>query len=205
MPSTVLGVNTGGITEMKKSSLYTKKGDTGGTEFFNGAKTAKCNILLHTCGHLDELNSLVGLLLGHFQDDFQKDRALLIKIQGELLTMGACLMTTQEQREKMGISPENSDLLLEIEERIDSLDTHLPLLKNFILPGGNPGASTAHVCRCVCRRAERSMARAAINTSRENIVSGTMQAMINRLSDYFFVLARSINAATGTRENIWKR
>ena len=190
---------------MKKSSLYTRRGDKGGTEFFGGAKTAKSNKILCTCGHLDELNSFIGTLMGYLQEGFEEDQALLEKVQRELFTMGACLTATGEQREKMKISPENKEFLLEIEKRIDSLDANLPPLKNFILPGGDIGASLAHVCRSVCRRAEREMAHTAISTMGQEIVSGTMQAMVNRLSDYFFVLARFINARRGVKEETWKR
>ena len=184
---------------MKKSSLYTKRGDGGKTAFFDGTRVDKSHDLLNCCGGIDELNSFIGLLSAHIDPDSREEGDLLKTIQGELFTLGVHLMTTVKQRRP----PMDEGLLLAVEKRIDALDEKLPPLKNFILPSGTKGASVAHICRSVCRRIERDMAHIGTRFPEHGGVSPPMQSLINRLSDYFFVLARVLNHRGGKKDDIW--
>ena len=172
---------------MKKSHVYTRSGDDGTTSLVGGTRVPKTHERLEAYGTIDELNAFLGLLMTHLDDEH--DRACVQKIQHTLFIVGSCLATDNAQLPQgkgLTVSPE---LTKELEHEIDCLDEKLPPLKAFILPGGSSGASVCHVCRTVCRRAERRLLTLAATVE----VDAEIQAYINRLSDYLFVLSRKIN------------
>ena len=178
--------------------IYTKTGDKGTTSLLGGTKVSKDDWRLEAYGTVDELNSFIGLLWDSLFNvrDSVKSSEQLEKIQNNLFIVGSCLSYDSLGKDKIKIK-EISDLdISELENWIDEMDTELPELKNFILPRGSQSISLCHVCRTISRRAER---RCVPSTQYPLILK-----YINRLSDYFFVLARFINKKQGFSEVIWK-
>lgn len=175
---------------MAKSKLYTRQGDKGTTTLTDGKKLAKDDLRICAYGTTDELNAHVGLLLPQVrQADLQ---IFLTTVQQRLFEIGSVLSA--------GLSSEPTFGIRALEEEIDRLDSALPPLRDFILPGGCPAACQAHVCRTVCRRAERLV----VSLSRREPVPPAVSAYMNRLSDYFFVLSRYLNFKEGVTEKIWQ-
>ncbi len=188
----------------KKIKIYTKGGDKGKTSLVSGSRVLKSNIRLQAYGEMDELNCFVGLVLtDHFFGDIEniEQKSLLLKIQRELFNMGSWLATEKKNREKYNLPCLNINLVLELEKNIDLLTEELPLLKNFILPGGGLLSAHLNICRVVCRRAERSIV--LMNQEELNEVPQEVLTLINRLSDYFFVLGRWANLKENIPETIW--
>ena len=175
--------------------IYTKTGDQGETALFGGKRVPKSHLRVDAYGTVDELNSFIGLL--HDSVDEQTTRQLLIQIQHRLFSIGAYLASDPDK------SPAQADLtppdVLLLETSMDQMDAGLPELKNFILPGGYPTVSLCHVCRTVCRRAERLVV--ALHT--EAPLEGIVLEYLNRLSDYFFILARYLGQNAGAAEILW--
>jgi cob(I)alamin adenosyltransferase len=146
---------------------------------------------------VDELNSYLGLLRDQLEDE--QLRTAIKTIQDRLFTIGAILATDPEKAGKIQ-TPDlhQSDIEL-LENWIDEMDSKLPELKNFILPGGHTNVSTCHIARCVCRRAERLVV--ALNENEP--VDELVMQYLNRLSDYLFVLSRKIAQILGAAEQIW--
>lgn len=138
---------------MKKSLIYTGGGDKGKTSLVGGQRVSKAHQRIESYGTIDELNSFIGLLITALDD--QADIDFLSFIQHKLFTIGSYLATDQETTELKIESKVTPESIERIEREIDRLDSELPQMKNFILPGGSRSASLAHVCRTVCRRAER--------------------------------------------------
>ena len=169
---------------MKKSIIYTGTGDKGTTSLVGGERVSKAHQRIESYGTVDELNSFIGLLITSLEE--KADQDFLLFIQHKLFTIGSYLATDQENTELKVESKVMPETITRIEREIDRLDNELPKMRNFILPGGSRPASLAHVCRTVCRRAERQIYRLA-----ETIpVEEPVLVFINRLSDYLFVLAR---------------
>jgi cob(I)alamin adenosyltransferase len=178
--------------------IYTKSGDGGETGLFGGRRVPKDHIRLQAYGSIDELNSLLGVVL--VNDVTDKTREILHWLQNILLNLGTDLATPAENL-NTSIKRIGSDLTPRAEAYIDELTVHLPELKNFILPGGTPAAAHLHVARTVCRRAEREIvALAAVESINENV-----SIFVNRLSDLLFVLARYENSSAGKDDTIWKQ
>lgn len=184
---------------MKKSIIYTGKGDKGTTSLVGGQRVSKTDIRIDSYGTIDELNSFIGLLAADMKDEI--DLKTLLFIQHKLFTIGSYLATDQKNTEwvvESGISAQSIELL---EKEIDRIDGDLPKLKSFILPGGTRTSALAHVCRTVCRRAERAVYCLQEKTEiEENVL-----IFINRLSDYFFVLGRKECVANNISEIIWNK
>lgn len=177
------------------SKIYTRTGDDGTTGLFGGARLPKHHIRIEAYGTVDELNSVIGLLASHITD--QETLQLLITIQSRLFTVGSNLASDPS---KDMITPDLTDEDIQMIERtIDRLQTTLPELKNFILPGGNQAVSVAHIARTVCRRAERR----CVALSYDSTVDPIIILYLNRLSDYFFVLARWLGQQEGIAEIKW--
>ena len=170
---------------MKKSSVYTKTGDGGKTSLVGGTRVSKTHIRLEAYGSVDELNSFVGWLIGTIDDVECRD--FLFFVQGKLFSIGGCLATETEPLKHSTTLSEND--ITRIETEIDKIDSQLPPLRKFVLPGGNETASRAHICRTIARRVERQVYRVA----EEYPVADEILVFLNRLSDYFFVLARREN------------
>lgn len=180
--------------------IYTKTGDKGMTSLVGGQRVSKCCDRLESYGTVDELNSHIGVLITYCKAE--EDRLFLTDIQGKLFVVGGYLATdnsTYEVRQGNIVTPE---MVTAVEHEIDRLQTLLPPLRLFILPGGSRGASYAHVCRTVCRRAERCILRLAECGAE---VDDQVIAYVNRLSDYLFVLARKLNVDEGVEDIIWRR
>ena len=163
--------------------IYTKTGDEGMTSLVGGKRVKKCCARLDSYGSVDELNSFIGLLVTYITDE--ADIAFLQKIQGELFMVGGSLATDLSVSEARCEVP--LAMISDIESEIDSLSAALPPLRSFVVPGGSRAAAVAHVCRTVCRRAERCVF-ALIEEG--GAVEENVAVYLNRLSDYFFVLAR---------------
>ncbi|CAM4336012.1 cob(I)yrinic acid a,c-diamide adenosyltransferase [Paenibacillus tarimensis] len=167
--------------------LYTRTGDKGQTSI-KGGRVSKDDVRIEAYGTIDELNAFVGqtaAVLGRSGklDDLASE---LVQIQQELFDCGSDLAFAKEPSVyKVGPEP-----VARLEERIDVLITEAPEITRFILPGGSEEASLLHVCRTVCRRAERRV----VTLAAEHEINGEAAKYINRLSDYFFAAARAANA-----------
>ena len=175
--------------------IYTKTGDKGETALFGGRRLPKSHLRIDAYGTVDELNAFIGLVRDGVAGE--KERAVLYEIQNRLFTVGANLASDPEK------APAIPDLRAEditlLEKEIDRMDEELPVLKNFILPGGHSLVSQAHVARCVCRRAERLV----VAVGQEHQVPEIILQYLNRLSDYLFVLSRYLGHQLGVEEIIW--
>lgn len=138
---------------MKKSLVYTKTGDKGTTSLVGGSRVPKTHIRLEAYGTIDELNSHLGWLNTYLLDE--ADRDFILSIQHKLFSIGSHLATDQEKTQLKAASILTSEDVERIEREIDKLDEQLPELCAFIIPGGSRGAAICHVCRTICRRAER--------------------------------------------------
>lgn len=179
--------------------IYTKTGDSGETGLFGGERVSKSSQRIDAYGTIDELNSFIGVVITEIKDN--EIKSLLCKIQKQLFDVGSDLATPDsETNRKHKIPRITSEYYLETEIAIDHFEDKLEELKNFILPGGSKAAAYLHVCRTVCRRAERAVVELnkTINAG-ENII-----VFLNRLSDLFFVLARYENLVSGIPDTKWK-
>jgi len=175
--------------------IYTKTGDNGTTGLFGGKRIPKDDLRIEAYGTVDELNSFIGLLNSSFNEATQN--YFLSEVQKRLFTIGSNLASDPEKRM---ITPDITDEDIQLlENAMDTMDQLLEPLKNFILPGGDTAISYAHVCRTVCRRAERRV----ITLDRESIVDPKIIVYLNRLSDYFFVLSRYIGHTKDIPEIPW--
>lgn len=179
--------------------VYTKTGDKGTTALIGGTRVAKDHIRIEAYGTVDELNSFVGVLNDQLDDSDIK--TWLFDIQNRLFDLGALLATDPNKDIKMQLPDIEEQHIAGLEQKIDQMEEALPPLKHFILPGGHPAASAAHVCRSVCRRAERN----AIHLQNQNEpVNELAIKYLNRLSDFFFVLSRFIIQNQGGIEVQWR-
>ena len=177
--------------------IYTKTGDQGLTSLIGGTRVPKSSLRIDCYGTVDELNSYVGLLRD--QEVNQARRPLLKEIQDRLFTIGAALAADPE-KSKMKLPDLHAADVTLLEEEMDRMNADLPELRAFILPGGAPAVSFAHVARCVCRRAERL----AVALHEESFVADLVVVYLNRLSDYLFVLSRQMAHELGAEEVTWQ-
>jgi len=191
---------------MKIMRVYTKTGDNGTTALVGGVRIKKTDIRLEAYGTVDELNSQIGLLVALMEKQGVENetvgslREKLIRIQNSLFIVGTHLATDQSKTPlyPSAILPEGETEMLE--QAIDSMNAQLPEKQGFVLPGGTVAAAQAHVCRTVCRRAERRIAQLAEIAK----VGPEIMQYINRLSDYLFILAKIINFNMGHGEIVWQ-
>lgn len=177
--------------------VYTKTGDLGMTSLVGGTRVPKNSVRLEAYGNVDELNSYIGMIRSLVTD--LEISGELAEIQMRLFDLGANLATDPDapnQKITTGIIEE--DVLL-LEKGIDRMDTQIPPLKYFVLPGGNQTASFCHIARTVCRRTERRM----LDLNQQVAIDGLLLKYINRLSDYLFVLSRKIIHDSGVEELKW--
>ncbi|NDV70227.1 cob(I)yrinic acid a,c-diamide adenosyltransferase [Dysgonomonas sp. 25] len=183
---------------MEKSKIYTRTGDKGKTSLVGGTRVPKAHVRLEAYGTIDELNSFVGSLICVIDDD--KELETLEFIQNKLFVVGSYLATETEARSPKAASIITDEQITDIENRMDEIDGQLPQIRQFVLPGGCEPAARAHICRSVCRRAERCMYR----VKEEYPVEDNIMIFVNRLSDYFFLLARKECNKKG-KEIFWKQ
>ncbi|MEI7726720.1 MAG: cob(I)yrinic acid a,c-diamide adenosyltransferase [Bacteroidota bacterium] len=176
--------------------IYTKGGDKGETSLLGGTRVAKSHERVEAYGNIDELNSFIGLIRDQEIDPHYRE--VLIRIQ-ENLFVAEALIARDPEKETRDLPSLHEDDILLLEKEIDAMNEQLPSLSNFILPGGHVIVSSCHVARTVCRRAERSL----IRLSQISPVDHIIIRLLNRLSDYLFVLARKTAKDTGAIETPW--
>ena len=183
---------------MKITKVYTRGGDMGKTSLVGGQRVSKASVRLEAYGTVDELSSNLGLLAALLNDDVEKD--MIIRVQNCLFNVCTNLATDQEQTDlpQSAYLPEGEIEMLE--GRIDEIMQLLPERQGFVLPGGTKEAAQAHVCRTVCRRAERRI----VALSEVAQITPQVLQYVNRLSDYLFVLAKKINFNANQSEIIWQ-
>ena len=177
--------------------IYTKTGDKGLTSLIGGTRVPKSSLRIECYGTVDELNSHIGLVRD--QDVNAARRPLLKEIQDRLFTIGSALAVDPEKSKMKLPDLHEADVTL-LEDEMDRLNLDLPELRAFILPGGHPAVSHAHVARCVCRRAERLV----IHLSEDSFVAELVAVYLNRLSDFLFVLSRAMAHELGVEEVTWQ-
>lgn len=177
--------------------VYTGKGDRGETGLYGGKRVPKNSPRIEAYGIVDELNSFVGLAITETAD--KNVKALLLKIQNQLFTVGSDLATPEEKKQESDGTP--VEFYSNIEKEIDKFEAKLEELKSFILPGGSKSSAHLHVCRTVARRAERAVV--SLNNSVE--IGNNILIFLNRLSDLFFVLARYENQVSGNPDVKWEK
>lgn len=179
--------------------IYTKTGDNGTTSLLGGTKVPKDDWRLDAYGTVDELNTFVGMLSDLMTLEFRLFKNTLEqldKIQNNLFIIGSCLSYDQLGKVRIELQKITEEDINQLEIWIDEMDAELPELKNFIIPGGDIVISNAHICRTVSRRAERRCVPALHHP--------LIQIYLNRLSDYFFVVARYATKQLGYKDKIWK-
>ena len=174
------------------SKIVTRTGDAGTTGLGDGSRTTKDSLRIDAIGEVDELNSSLGLLL--CEELPARVRAALVDIQHDLFDLGGELCLP-------GMAIMKDAQVARLEELVEEFNRDLPMLKEFILPGGTRPAAIAHLCRTICRRAERSMVR--LNTAEP--LSDAARRFINRLSDLLFILGRLLNRAGGRGDVLWQK
>lgn len=189
---------------MKITKVYTRTGDKGTTSLVGGIRIGKADIRLEAYGTVDELNSHLGLLAAHLPAGDKNlpdgdDHRTIEQIQSILFNIGTHLATDLSQTPLYPSARLPEDAITRLEEEIDRTLAMLPEAQGFVLPGGTIAAAQAHICRTVCRRAERRV----VALAAEAEVGPEIQTYLNRLSDYLFVLAKKLNFMAGESEKIW--
>lgn len=186
---------------MGKSKIYTRTGDQGTTSLVGGIKVKKTHARLEAYGTVDELNAFLGMLVSLIEGE--ELVCQLRYVQHKLFSLGAYLATEQGQTALCMAGQLSDESVVYLERAIDEMDSSLPPLKGFILPGGNRAAALCHVCRTVCRRAERRIL--ALEEDGVCELDTNVKRFINRLSDYLFILTRKLNYLTCSDEIYWDK
>jgi len=177
--------------------IYTRTGDDGSTSLAGGRRVPKFHPRVEAYGSVDELISWIGLLRD-FNENYSR-RGMLIYIQDQLMRCAATLATEEtDSTITLKYLPEKVCIAV-IENEIDTIETKLPPIMNFVLPGGHLLVSYCHIARCVCRRAERSVLR--LNDTEK--IPSVVYKFLNRLSDYLFVLSRLVSLELDNKEINW--
>ncbi|HTN37509.1 MAG TPA: cob(I)yrinic acid a,c-diamide adenosyltransferase [Arachidicoccus sp.] len=202
------------------AKIYTKTGDSGTTALVGGTRVSKAALRVQCYGTVDELNAHAGLLRDQLESIGVEN--MILSIQEALFVLGATLACDPDKKSKIALPALKETQILDIEKQIDKMDGELPKMTHFILPGGHPFVSQAHITRCVCRRAEREcvelliqMNPAVANPSKRaqkeeksidplEISHKRIAKYLNRLSDYFFVLGRYISLKLDVPEIKWQ-
>ncbi|MDE2342095.1 MAG: cob(I)yrinic acid a,c-diamide adenosyltransferase [Betaproteobacteria bacterium] len=171
--------------------IYTRTGDDGSTGLGDGSRIPKDHLRVEAMGDVDELNSMLGLLLTETLPD--ETRALLVRIQHDLFDLGAELCIPGHR-----VIPDSR--AGELEQAIDRFNETLPPLKEFILPGGSRSAALCHLARALCRRAERRL----VTLHGSEPLAPAVMRYLNRLSDLLFVAARHLNRHSGGSDVLWQ-
>ena len=177
--------------------IYTKTGDAGTTSLFGGQRLLKSDLRIDAYGTVDELNAYMGLLRDQGVNSGRSE--ILVEIQDRLFTIGS-ILATEPGNEKVKIPALAEADIARLEQEIDAIDSQLPPMKFFVLPGGHPAVSFGHVARTVCRRAERLV----IALHEKSPVDGLVIKYLNRLSDYLFMLCRAMAHELKINETPWR-
>lgn len=184
--------------------IYTRAGDSGDTGLYGGQRVSKDDARVESYGAVDEANAALGVAVAHIKDN--ELRGLVARLQSELFVVGADLATprTQDERAGKAIVPRiTADQVAALEPLIDEHEAELAPLRNFILPGGDPGSAYLHLARTTLRRAERrtvTLVRVDPEETNEEVIP-----YLNRMSDLLFVLARVANHRAGVDDVPWMR
>ncbi len=176
--------------------IYTKTGDAGETGLFGGGRVAKDSPRVAAYGDVDELNAALGVARAAGVGALD---GLCQTLQEQLFTVGAVLATPRGSKADAHIPHVKEEWVSDMETAMDALDAELPKMTHFILPGGTAGSAGLHLCRTVCRRAERS----AVALVRDGTVDGLVLQFLNRLSDLLFMMARAVNHRAGVQDVKW--
>ena len=182
-----------------KNLTYTRTGDEGKTSLIGGLRVAKYDDRVEAYGTVDELSAFIGVLQDQ-EGITDEQKAVFETIQNKLFTLESHFALDENSEVKKMIPVLTPDDVAFLEHEIDVMNEQLPELRSFVIPGGNLKASHAHVCRTVCRRAERQGWRLAA----QHPVDSLDLKYLNRLSDYFFVLARFFSFLDNVDENNWE-
>jgi cob(I)alamin adenosyltransferase len=190
------------MSQIPKASVYTKKGDLGTTSLVDGSQVSKYHPRVQAYGDVDELNCFIGQLVDQLKPhpplSDERLQKTLFRIQNHLFNVGSLLAC--EDRNVLQKLPQLKGQDVDwLEKEIDFFNHPLPQLNSFILPGGHPASSAAHICRTICRRAERHL----VGMGAEDEPYSVSLVYLNRLSDFFFILARWIHLRTQTPEIKW--
>jgi cob(I)alamin adenosyltransferase len=177
--------------------IYTRTGDKGETSLIGGTRVPKFHDRIEAYGTIDELKSFTGHLYDLVeQDDVRSSLKIIMELLFTAETMLAADPESGSQKQLPSLRGVDVEML---EKAIDQMNEVLPELKSFILPAGQKTASMAHICRTICRRAERLVIKLAVNTEVDEILI----CFLNRLSDYLFVLARYLAFINGAKDLPW--
>lgn len=177
--------------------IYTKTGDDGQTGLFGGARVSKDDIRVEAYGTVDELNASLGLAQSLGTN--ASESSIIAELQDDLFVLGAELACVPEKRKNLKLRLLDETDVERLERHIDTLETDLQPLKNFILPGGHPVSAALHYARTVCRRAERRV----LSLARLQLVHNPLLVYLNRLSDLLFVLARHVQGERHQEDVLW--
>lgn len=184
---------------MKQSKVYTRTGDSGMTSLAGGVRVPKTHVRVEAYGTVDELNAHIGELITYLEGE--GDREFLTAVQCDLFAIGSYLATDATVTERKHPTLVTDEDVERMERAIDAAEDGLPGWRGFTLPGGSRGAAVCHVCRTVCRRAERRI----IELSESVEILPSVLAYVNRLSDYLYVLSRKMLFIEGKDEILWKK
>ena len=181
--------------------IYTKTGDTGKTSLIGGERVNKYDVRVEAYGNVDELMSFVALLGDNLRTDVSLADIVedTLRINSQLMTVASLLAVGAGGEGK--IQPLKPEAVEYLESRIDAMQAEVPPITKFTIPGGDARVSMCHVCRTVCRRAERCAVRAADETG---AIDTTALIFLNRLSDYLYALGRVLTEQFEIEEILWR-
>lgn len=179
---------------MKK--IYTRSGDDGTTSLSGNKRVRKDHEYIEMYGAFDELNACIGCLL--LQKMSESDRNLLLKVQNSVFEAGCLFAVSKKEDTDLHVL---LNLVVEMEQAIDSIQGEVPMPGGFVLPGGCPSAAWAHLARTVCRRVERTVWR----LPHAETLPSELFSFINRLSDYLYALSLKLNFTEGKKEILWQK
>lgn len=179
--------------------IYTKGGDKGHTSLIGGERVPKYDLRVEAYGTVDELTAFTALLADKFMGagEFSSHEQQLRRIESQLMTVAALLAVGKGGEDK--VAGLKSSATEELEAWIDDMQERLPAITKFTIPGGDERISLCHVCRTICRRAER----AALRAAEQHTIDTAATIYLNRLSDYFYLLGRSVTLITNSDEILW--
>lgn len=176
--------------------VYTKKGDDGTTSLYGGTRVQKDHLRIEAYGTVDELNSLIGVVMTYLDNKVDVD--FWQGIQSRLFDIGA-ILASDGKKKGLFLPDIKETHIEEMEKKIDKIEENLEPLKHFILPSGHISVAQCHVARTVCRRAER----AVVRLSHVDLVSDVIVKYLNRLSDLLFVMSREFGKKFDVEELKW--
>lgn len=186
---------------MQTMKIYTKTGDAGTTSLIGGERVTKCDLRVEAYGTVDELTAFVALLCDTLSEDERTATLIgeLQRIESQLMTVAALFAVGKGGEGK--VAPIAEERITEMENAIDRMQAEIPAITKFTIPGGHRAVSLCHVCRTVCRRAERSALRAAAEPT--TVIDSSALRYLNRLSDYLYTLGRVVTERLKVTETLW--